>query len=440
MNRKATTVFAAVALGGFCASAMPTVSDVTISQPDGSRTVTVEYTLGEEAAIITLDVCTNGLANPVSIGLGNVRSLSGDVNKLVQIGDRKITWRPDKSWPDHLITDGSVVAKVTAWPQDNPPDYMAADLITGTNISYYVSAAAVDGGVTNDIYKRSKVLMRKIHAVEAGPWPMGAANVATVHNVTFTNDYYIGVYETTQEQWYHIMGAYKGYWGTAANRDTRPVEFMSYNMLRHSGNDTTDSAHIYPNPPADASFLGKIKAKTGVAFDLPSEAQWEFACRAGVYGNYWNNGSECLIITDTDASSRHIDTNLNVVARNVCNGGKMPLGAEADTLSGIFANPLCSTEWATATVGSYAPNAWGLYDMHGNVSELCLDFWPGGSSGNGAVYVGTNPSYAYRVRRGGNMCDPVNNCNSAYKRDSGSIANSFSYNGFRMAAPAVVRY
>ena len=106
---------------------IPSVSDVSISQGTSSRAVTVTYTLADAPAIITLDVLTNG----VSIGQQNIWALDGDVNKVVQPGLRTITWHPEKSWPNQQFGAGVVTAKVVAWNTDDPPQYLAADLVSG---------------------------------------------------------------------------------------------------------------------------------------------------------------------------------------------------------------------------------------------------------------------------------------------------------------------
>ena len=103
------------------------------------------------------------------------------------------------------------------------------------------------------------------------------------------------------------------------------------------------------------TFVGKIRAKTGLAFDLPTEAQWEYACRAGTDSNFGNGG-------DGDNDSR---------------------------LMGH----------AFSDVGLYVPNFWGFYDMHGNIGQWCLDYYSDGYTSDPAVdYVGAESGSDRLVR------------------------------------------
>ena len=139
---------AACAMCALSGLADPGVEGVTFSQDAASLQATIRYTLtGEEPAIVTLDVLTNG----VSIGAANIRALAGDVNRLVQPGGRTILWRPDKSWGGHLFTHGEVTVAVNARPACDPPDYMMIDIATGSQtipaaqrVTYYECADAID--------------------------------------------------------------------------------------------------------------------------------------------------------------------------------------------------------------------------------------------------------------------------------------------------------
>jgi formylglycine-generating enzyme required for sulfatase activity len=137
--------------------------------------------------------------------------------------------------------------------------------------------------------------------------------------------------------------------------------------------------------------------------DLPTEAQWEFACRAGCT-NALYDGNELLTGTGEDA-------NLSKLARYKY------------TVESVNADYSCSTNSGTARVGTYEPNDWGLYDMLGNVAEMCLDCYssytnvtdeitidPYGTKFYGAS--SSNPT-SYRVIRGGSYKSESQYCRSA---------------------------
>ncbi len=260
--------------------------------------------------------------------------------------------------------------------------YLIVDLTTGI---WYTQDNAPSDLLTNGDYKTSKLVLRRI---EAGTFVMGSPETEigasykeywkeTQHQVTLTKDFYMGVFEFTQEQYFWVMAHpspayFKG--------DKRPVETISFSSVRGQ-NDPQKSPHR-------DSVLGKLSALTGRKFDLPTEAQWEFACRAETiraYNDYTKNngeGSDCL--TDDFYTK---DGNLD------------PLGwYVGNTHYGVH---------GTKEVGLKQPNRWGLYDMHGNVAEGCRD-WAQYDLGNspatdpiGTVWVKEDPRHMSRGGSGG---------------------------------------
>ena len=224
---KLTKMMMALALPSLVYAAAPAVSNINVAQ-DEQRLVTISYTLSDADAIVTMDVLTNG----VSIGSALYANATGDVNVKVKQGNRKITWQPRATWPDQKIRDNSLAVKLTVWALDNPPDYMCVDLTKPSTVVWYISSNDVPGGVTADIYKTDKLLMRRIHA-EGIRWRMGLPkdggtnnNWEPGHFVTLTNDYYMAIFEMTIGQRSRIVD------GTAAASADYPDLATSYQDLR----------------------------------------------------------------------------------------------------------------------------------------------------------------------------------------------------------------
>ena len=421
----------AIACVAGAASAAPIISNVILQQREGTRLMDVWYDLSGGAAIVTLSIETDNVPLPDAV----VTRFTGDVSKLVQPGaGRHIVWDAGLEWPEHLT---AAVARLTAWPPYAPPQYCAVDLLAGaasTNypVAYYTSAEAVPGGVTNRLYRTAKLLLRWIEPQGDGTFTMGSPETETGRiaereaqvAVRLTRGYYIGVYEVTQMQWGNVTDK----WTTprwSKNRDfalDRPAETVAYNQIREGAFTSSDDPAVdWPsNSTVNAnSFMGRLRAKTGLdGFDLPTEAQWEYACRAGTAGAL-NDGT-------VDLTNEVADARLDLLGRYANNGGGKVWGGV------LWEDPpdTATTSNATSTVGTYAPNVWGLYDMHGNVYEWCLDYYAdtrvGGDDPKGPS------SGTERVLRGGNWCDGAAECRSASRlgrppRESGS-----PYPGFRV--------
>ena len=443
MNIKYITVAALAAMAtATLTAAVPEVSNATMTQA-ADRLVTITYSLADAPAVITLDIQTNNTQGTwTSIGGANIQNVTGDVWKKVETGNRTIQWRPDLSWPDHKVADGGARAVVTAWALDNTPDYMVVDISAAAQPNtqmYYPAVEFLPGGLFgNDDYRTTKLVMRKIMAKDV-MWTMGSTTLETntrkdreaTHLVTLDSNYYIGVFEVTQSQWSLIQTdrPTPAYYSNASYRSMRPVEQVSYNEIRNAANSTAaNTAYDWPNDPNPGSFLGLLRTKTGIDFDLPSEAQWEFAARAGNGSTKWGDGSG---ITNTDT-----DGNLNSLGRYQKNGGKP---GSSDPAASVNADN------ATAIVGSYRPNDWGLYDTAGNVWEWCLDWREDDiTSFNGRVNIDSaNPSKTLsgatgstRIGRGGAWNAGAGYCRPAYRDSDNPATQSLRVYGFRVLCTA----
>ena len=424
MNCIKNALVCAVATGvTMFTSAAPEVSNVTMTQDvSNGRLVIITYNLTEDA-VVTMDVQTNATPNAAtgwaSIGGEAVCNAQGAVWRKVTSADADgngkytITWRPDLSWADELgkgfkVADGCAKVVLTAWALNNTPNYMVVDISSAAQPNtqkYYPSVDFLPGGILgNPDYRTTSIVMRKISAKDV-EWTMGSVAEAgrnssreKTHPVKLSNNYYVGVFEVTQAQWALIQTAnakpsYCAYTGD------RPVEQVCYNEIRRAANDTVESGGNYPAAPYAGSFLDLLRTKTGVDFDLPSEAQWEFACRAGNGDGRWGDGS----VMDSET------------APQVGHYGK---GASV----------------GTSRVGAYAPNSWGLYDMHGNVSEWCLDGYADNiTTLNGAV--NTNDPWNRRLVRGGCWWESYSSMRSARREGADPTGRNNGY-GFRVVCTA----
>ena len=423
--------------------AVPVAENVTFVQ-NAKHVVNITYTLTESPAIVTLDIQTNVTGDVwASIGTGNIvpglAANSEAYRKVNGTGSHTIQWRPYRSWPGDNLPAGKVRAVVTAWSLDNPPDYMVVDISTAAQPNtwrYYPDADSVPGGVLgNEAYRKTSLLMRKILAKDV-TWTMGSIGEEgrntneTSRVVALADDYYMAVFETTQEQWRQVMGAWNADSGSgsyshtnALYRAMRPAQNISYNEVRTSGiYNSYNVAYEYPNPPHAESFLGKLKTRTGIDFDLPSEAQWEFACRAGNGEGYWGDGS---IYMGSTMPGRHLD-----------NGGSG--GSDGSV----------GPETGTAICGSYAPTRWGIYDMHGNVAELCIDWFQATVPADIGSKPNINPanpaqcldgtsfsgSYMPKTKRGGSFGHGAYQARSA-SRNADSVNTRYYNFGCRVICP-----
>jgi formylglycine-generating enzyme required for sulfatase activity len=194
------------------------------------------------------------------------------------------------------------------------------------------------------------------------------------HEVILTNPFYLGVHEVTNAQWKRVMGSVPTTW----QDDDRPVERVSWD-------DTVEFCRKLSALPEEQAAER--------AYRLPTEAEWEYACRAGTTTQY----------------SYGIDDKL--------------LG-EYGWFDGNSGNK-------THPVGEKRPNGWGLYDMHGNVWEWCSDWY--GKYPDGRLTDPAGPSGgSIRVVRGGSSYNSAGSCRSADRNGRGP-SNRHDYLGFRLA-------
>ena len=205
-----------------------------------------------------------------------------------------------------------------------------------------------------------------------------------VHKVCFEEGFWMGRYEVTQEQWQHVMGENPSHFNEERlGKDTRnhPVEMVSWDDIQ--------------------LFLKKLNGEDGTGlYRLPSEAQWEYAARAG---------SETLYFFGDDADQLHEYA-----------------WYDADWETG-----------STHPVGQLKPNPWGLYDIYGNVDEWCADPYHKnyiGAPADGSVWE-TDGHHSFRIARGGKWSSSAYLTYSAV-RTKGDSDDRSEAGGFRIVIPS----
>jgi formylglycine-generating enzyme required for sulfatase activity len=286
--------------------------------------------------------------------------------------------------------------------------YMVVNLDDGSQPEYLDVPPA--GGWT-DAYKTNRMVFRK---VATGSFQMGSPSTEagrnaneTRHPVTLTRDFYLGLFEVTQAQWKTLEGDNPSYYSASGNAPTYPVEQVSYEDIR--GEHTVAN---WPSvqTPASGSFIGRLRNRAGLSTaDLPTEAQWEYACRAGTTTPYAGDLASMAWYAGNSGAGTH-------------------------------------------AVGTKAPNAWDLYDMHGNVEEICLDWYSDAfatsaqtdPTGNATPNPGTTLTTLPRVFRGGSYISAAEAARSAhrawipvtnYVTAIQFVTNAYSRIGFRVAVP-----
>jgi formylglycine-generating enzyme required for sulfatase activity len=239
------------------------------------------------------------------------------------------------------------------------------------------------------------------NAASGAPY-YGQFNEKPVHQVTISRCFWMGRYEVTQAEYQALMG-------------TNPSTFVGANMPVTGV--TWFNAQDYC-AALTAQYSGSLSLPAGYQFRLPTEAEWEWACRAGGLGS----------------------------ALDEFNVGPSLFCDQARFYFSYHSNSQCSG-WQSgpAPVGSYPANAWGLHDMHGNVAEWCLDSYAAYPAGAVTDPFSTGgpggPGGPIRVLRGGGWSSNSAQCRSAYRSNTTlfPVGINLGSIGFRVVlAPVLV--
>ena len=385
MKKRILTVMM-MAVGMAALADEPRVSDVKAQQRyPWNALVDIDYTITGDTTGLNLLFSVEDKQNNKTYTPANFLAQPSKAE-----GTHRVTWSPKDDGVSivstNIVVSVLLTREVTPTPQT--AEYLVIDLSGGpTATSYPVKQldSVPSGGWTTE-YKTTKLVLRKL---VGGTFDMiqDDTNVIT----TITKPFYIGVFEVTQKQYELVMGSNpcETKYGKG---DEYPVYYVSYNDIRGS---SAGAGWPASSSVDSGSFLGKIRSRTGRALDLPTEAQWEYACRAGSATTY----------------------------------------SYGDSADGQYMWYKKNSDLTSHTVGTKPQNEWGLYDMHGNVYEWTLDWWEesltGGNDPKGSQ------SGSKRVVRGGCFKDSADFCTSAFRQDvDPSTSNSSNFYGFRLCCPA----
>lgn len=323
--------------------------DFTVANVSNPEDYYVKFTVTHEGATTGI-VATDFLdASKLAMAVNGTHRVTWDTEfEKAFIFSTNVTIRAD------LIYDPSCKGDRTPYVR-----YLEIDLSQGSSAaSFPVTTAFIGTRAANakynvDEYKKTKLALRKINA---GTFTMGSPdgtngtvkedgrekeswmNKETQHPVTLTKGFYFGVFPVTQKQWQMVMGANPSRFTGNSDAETCPVETVSYEMIRTSSTGAT---------PDEPSFVDVLRAKTGLTgLDLPTEAQWEYATRAGT--------------TESTYFGNNVAENADLLKAHVWYSG--------------------NAGSTTHGVGQFPSNPWGLYDTLGNVWECCRDSVTAGPS------------------------------------------------------------
>lgn len=458
MKRKAPIVLVSAVAG--LVSYGATVTPMKISQmwPWNAKTV-IEYRIdGDSNGGVGWDVVlkvTDPEGNDVT---GAYAAQSGDL-EYVKAGTHRLTWNPVAAGVASAAPRiGLTFSLSLAQPVGRR--YLVMDLSAGVGGTYAAEQmdAPPDGGFNTDMYKTTKMAFRRCRA---GSYFMGsqasetkrtaayANNISalpeTRHLVTFTNDFYLALFELTYAQSFKVWEtnvttqAAGDYYVKQSWRPTFLSPDSGKFFLYSLRGCTTDYWNNTCTDVDPESFFGRFRSSAanclpaGYTLDLPTEAQWEYACRAGTDGS-WNAGAG-----EGDYYGVYANSDKMVYKE----------GFYANTVMDLLGN-YCSRNgvWDQGNQpgagGGYLPNAWGFYDMHGNAGEVCRDVvdWTTcrNDLGDKPVVeplnvVATDGNGFHALVRGGDWLSSADRCRSAARAAFYLKQDQGGYNSFR---PAIV--
>ena len=338
-----------------------TLLDSSQQQAQQTQTLTIRYTPSSATVLVDNKMVKgmNGMAR-TTLPVGQHSFVVACDGYESEEGTVKIKASAPSNLQITLTKEAMATQSTVSQPTVAQRHVVQAPVTNGNNISI-----PVKDGISIDMVR-----------VEAGTFTMGATPEMKdpydwekpTHQVTLTNDYYIGKYEVTQALWQAVMDNNPSYF----KGDDLPVEKVSWDDCQE--------------------FISKLNSITGKTFRIPTEAEWEYAARGGnkSRGNQYSGSSNLSDVAwykDNSNSKNH-------------------------------------------TVGSKQANELGIYDMSGNVMEWCQDLYGKYSSSSQTNPTGANNGYS-RVIRGGSWYFTARDCRSSY-RDKDAPDNRYNNLGLRL--------
>ena len=431
MNMKKMMTVAAMAAAGVLLADV-SVEDVKCTQRyPWNGLVDIEYTIACDDPEAEIYVNPVGFNGDTGLTVFPTHFTGDGATNTVKAGKHTMVW--DAKADMGLFASKNFQIKMYAGKTLAP--YVVVDLSSGPDGENFPIRYSLTGpDISDDTCRTTELWLRLI---PPGTFMMGSpadelgrSDNEDLHKVTITQPFYIGVFEVTQEQWYRVMGrTHYGNNNSILGDNTLasyPVTYCLYwNELRGDHNKySADSFTVDGN-----TFMGKLRLKTDKnGFDLPTEAQWEYACRIGTRSAL-NDGTNLTGVFGCN--------NLNRLGRYYSNGFNGSDERHWD-------NP--PQHNTTEKVGCYLANSYGIFDMHGNVGEICRDTYTWNESINLGKESSVDPLHVAQsdlhhtqcrcIVRGGNWYESASSCRAAARLlIMTSDGQETKGTGFRISCP-----